>query len=485
MPDHVFKLINSLDRKEKSHFTKYAGMSKSDSKFLQLYQAINKMKEYDEVKLRRKFRQSFDSLKSDLQWKLLEALTDFHKTSAESSSVHHALGLLPVLLEKKLGHHFEQVLKKAQKRAEEKENWSALYKLLDWEKEYLFKSIDNKGLAEKFEKIYEKQNHCITTQQQETYWQNMYLQLNMILRDDHRLLKKDKRNRFEQIGNVPEIDADKLPSIKAQFYYHRSRNIYYRSVGQAPKALKHAKHIVDVLESKEPDSERYVNALCSLSRVYSKLGKFEEQGAIIDKLKQLPQLKDGDIILFEKTCQIRVTYYLNTYQFEELASLTNTIYDRWEDMKKHLNTHLQQGYCYNFIITYWVLADYGKALFWLAMILDYKFTTEGKNYLMGARLLELMIYYDHRPGELDSRLDSVRHVLREHWELSQYEKAVFAFFHQLIRKPESEHLSVFEDFYATLKPYTKERLIASNEMKYWCQTKLENKTLRTIVEQTA
>lgn len=485
MSDHIFNLINSLDRKEKAHFTKYAGMSRSEPKFLQLYQAINKMEKYDEVKLRKKFRQSFDSLKSDLHGKLLEALADFHKANAGSSSVHYALGLLPVLLGKKLKHHFEQVLKKAQKQAEEKENWSALYELLDWEKEYLFKSIDSKGLAEKFEKVYEKQNHCIATQEQETYWQNMYLQLNMILRDDHRLLKKGNLNRFEQIGNVPEVDAEKLPSIKAQFYYHRSRNIYYRSVGQAPKALKHAKRIVDVLESKEPDSKRYVDALCSLSRVYSKLGEFEEQGAIIDRLKQLPQLKDGDIILFEKTCQIRVTYYLNTFQFEELAHLTNTIYDRWEDIKKHLNAHLQQGYCYNFIITYWILADYSKALFWMAMILDYKFTTEGKNYLMGARLLELMIYYDHKPAELDNRLDSVRHVLREHWELSQYEKTVFTFFNQLIRKPESEHVSIFKDFYTTLKPYTKERLIVSNEMMYWCQTKLENKTLRTIVEQTA
>jgi len=484
MSDHIFKLIHSLTKKEKGHFTKYAGMSKSDSKSLQLYQAINKMDDYDEGKLRRKFRQSFDSLKSDLQGKLLEALSDFHKKAdSDSPSVHHALLVLPVLLEKKLNHHFEQHLKKNKKQAEDAENWAALYELLDWEKQYLRKSIESKGLAEKFESIYEKQNHCLTAQQQEAHWQNIYFQLNLILKHDHRLLKTDNEERFKAIGDTPETDEQDLTSLKAKFYYHRSRNVYLRNMEQAEDALIHAERLVEILKGN--DSIEYIDALCSLARAYEFLERFEQQGEIIEKLKALPRYKDeDDVLVFEKACQIGVRYYLNTDRFEEAVSLSETVYGRWEQVKSEIQVFQQQQYCYNFIIANWILDDYSRALFWIAIILDYKFTPEGKNYLMGTRLLELMIYYDHKAVELDNRLDSVRHVLKEHWELGDYERNIFTFFNQLIRKPESEHLSVFQNFYKNLKPYTEKRLIASNELSCWCKAKMERKSLRTVIEQT-
>lgn len=484
MSDHIFKFINSLDRKEKAHFTKYAGMSKSDSKLLQLYQAINKMEVYDEGKLRKKFRQSFDSLKSDLQGKLLEALADFHKVDSESSSVHHTLILLPVLLEKKLRHHFEQHLKRGKKQAENTENWSAFYELLNWEKKYLRTRIDNKGLAEKFEEIYQKQTHCIAAQQQEAYWQNVYFQLNMILRQDHRLVQSDNKKRFKAIGNVPEVEENKLLSLKAKFYYHRSQNVYFRHTDRREGAVQHAHHLVSILESNQNTSQVYIDALCSLSGAYEALERFDMHDEIMDKLKKLPQYKDTEnIFVFEKTCHTGIRYYLNTGQFEQAERLAEDMYSRWKQVKKEVRIFLQMWYCYNFIITYWILGNYDKALFWIAIILDYKFTPEGKNYLMGARLLELMIYYDYRSGELDSRLDSIRHVLSKHWEPGNYEKTIFTFFNQLIRKPKSEHLSIFQDFYDTLKPYAEKRLTTSNELSYWCCSKIEGKSIREIIEQ--
>ncbi len=484
MSDHIFKLIHSLDRKEKSHFTKYAGMSKSDSKLLQLYQAINKMEVYDEGKLRKKFRLSFDSLKSDLQGKLVEALADFHKADSDDSSVYHTLVLLPILLDKKLRHHFEQHLKKAKKQAEKSENWSALYELLNWEKKYLRAGIDNKGLAEKLEAIYQKQNHCITAQQQEAYWQNIYFQLNMILRHDHKLVQSDNKKRFETLGNVPQIKEDELLSLKSKFYYHRSQNVYLRHTNRQEDALQHAHNVILTLESKQNTSQIYVDALCSLSNAYEALERFDRHDEIMDKLKKLPQYQDTEnIFVFEKACSTGLRYYLNTGQFKQANRLAEDMYDRWEQVKKEVPPFSQMWYCYNFIITYWILADYPKTLFWIAIILEYKFTTEGKNYLMGARLLELMIYYDYRPAKLDNRLDSIRRVLREHWELGDYEKTIFTFFHQLIREPENEHLAVFQNFYDALKPYAEERLTTSNELSYWSQSKIEGKTLRAIIEQ--
>jgi len=482
MSDHIFKLIHSLNRKEKAHFTKYAGMSKSDSKSLQLCQAINKMEAYEEGKLRKKFRQSFDSLKSDLQGKLLEALADFHKADSEHSSVYHALVVLPVLLEKKLTHHFEQHLKKAKKQAENAENWSALYELLDWEKKYLRKSADNKGLAEKFEHIYQRQKHCIAVLQQETYWQNIYFQLNLILKHDHRLLKEDNEKRFKAIGNTPEIEEEGLASLKAKFYYHRSRNVYLRCTESPEKSLFHAERLPVILEGK--DDTKYVDALCSLSRAYSANEQFEKQGEVINRLRQLPQYQsENDILVFEKICQISMRYYLNTMQFEAAAELSDIFDNRWEEVTQDLQPYAQMSYCYNFIITHWLLEDYSKALFWIARILEYKFTAEGKNYLMGARILELVIYYDYKPAALENRLDSVRHVLSKHWELTDYEKDIFSFFHQFIKKPHREHLAIFQNFQTSLEQYAKKRLIASNEMLYWCRAKISGKTVRKVIEE--
>lgn len=483
MSDHVFKLIHSLDKKEKGYFKKYAKMNKSDPKFLELYEYINKMDNYDEERLRRKFRTSSDSLKSDLQKKLLEALADFHKANLDSSSAHHALVLLPVLLEKKLDHYFEQRLKKAKEQAETSENWSTLYELLNFEKKYLKKSINNRGLAEKYKEIYQQQNQCVAAQQQETYWENIYLQLNFILKHDHRLLKEDNRKRFDSIGSACGTEVEKLLSTKAKFYYHSSQNVYLRHARNPKKqAIEQAEQLVDFLKDK--DHEKYIDALCGLARAYSADEQFEKQGEIIEQLRQIAQHQSGnDIEMFEKICRFGVKYYLNVGQFEESGRLADEMERRWEKIQNKTQLFQQQLYCYNFILTYWILANYDKALFWLALILEYKFTPEGKNYLMGARLLELMVYYDCRLEVLDSRLDSIKRVLNEHWEISDYEKDIFSFFNKLIKKPQREHNSVFQDFQTLLEPYAKKRFIASSEMLYWCRAKIEAKTVREVIEE--
>jgi len=170
-------------------------------------------------------------------------------------------------------------------------------------------------------------------------------------------------------------------------------------------------------------------------------------------------------------------------QFEQAAELSHTFDDRWEMVTEDLQPYIQMSYCYNFIITHWLLEDYSKALFWIARILEYQFTTEGKNYLMGARILELMLYYDYKPQELENRLNSIKRVLNEHWETTDYEKNIFSFFHKLIKKPQREHHSVFQNFQTSLEAYAKKRLITSNEMWCWCQAKIEDKTVREVIEE--
>jgi len=414
----------------------------------------------------------------------LEALTDFYKSDSDNSDTYQTLTLLPVLYEKKLWYPFEQRLKKTQEKAKAAESWINLYELLEWEKKYLKKSNNRKEYAEKLTNIYQQQTLCTQALQQETQWQNFYLQLNSVLINDNRLRLSANRQRFEELGKISESDKTKFLSLKALFYYHRGRNVYYRHVGQPEKALKHAQCILNILEAKQDSSQLYVDALCSLSRVYDILERFDLQEEIMQKLMTLPQYNDENIItVFDKTCHIGMRYYLNTHQFEQAAILVETLNHRWEQLRAEIQPFRQQFYCYHAIITHWILADYSKTMTWVAMILDYKYTQEGKNFLLGARLLELMIYYEYRPEVLDSRLDSIRRVLDRHWELGDYEKQVFAFFGKLIRQPEREHSSIFQNFYTTLKKYAEQRLIASNEMMYWCQSKIEKKTLRAIIEQ--
>ena len=53
--DHLYELIQSLDKAEKSHFKKVSGAERKNSNYLSLFEAIARQKNYDEQALKRKF----------------------------------------------------------------------------------------------------------------------------------------------------------------------------------------------------------------------------------------------------------------------------------------------------------------------------------------------------------------------------------------------------------------------------------------------
>jgi hypothetical protein len=84
-PDALFQLISSLSRGEKRNFRMLAQLTSGDKKYLQIFDIVDLMEEYDEAKVIRKFRndpgfeRQFAYIKNYLYNSILSSLVYFRR----------------------------------------------------------------------------------------------------------------------------------------------------------------------------------------------------------------------------------------------------------------------------------------------------------------------------------------------------------------------------------------------------------------------
>src|SRR5688572_25646962 len=89
---NLFLLIKSLSKSEKRYFKLFADNGKSDSNYLQLFEAIDKQEEFDEDAIRKKFKgKAFTAqlhvAKIYLSELILKSLRNFHANDSVNGQV--------------------------------------------------------------------------------------------------------------------------------------------------------------------------------------------------------------------------------------------------------------------------------------------------------------------------------------------------------------------------------------------------------------
>ena len=138
--DTLFQLINSLEKAEKRHFKLYIKRSsaKEDLKIIRLFDALDKMPEYDEKVLLKKLtgitRSQVYNLKTHLYKQLLASLRLLKTTDNTDLKLSEHLDNARLLYNKGLKHQSLHILEKAKELAKANQKFNFLVQVISLEK---------------------------------------------------------------------------------------------------------------------------------------------------------------------------------------------------------------------------------------------------------------------------------------------------------------------------------------------------------------
>ena len=111
----LFELVKSLTKSEKRYFKLFSSrhVLGEGNSYVRLFDALDKQKEYDEDRLKRKFQSSrLDLLKNHLHKNILQSLSDFHANSSANAQIQNLIFQAEILYKKGMTRIADKILLK-------------------------------------------------------------------------------------------------------------------------------------------------------------------------------------------------------------------------------------------------------------------------------------------------------------------------------------------------------------------------------------
>jgi len=489
--DRLFALIQSLTREEKAHFTKFAQLStkKKEPDYLRLFKAISKQKDYEEEKFCQQYEgenfvKSIHAKKSHLANKILESLQILYANRSVESEIQQALHSFHFLYERKLFKTLVQKLKAAKAKAITHEYYDSLIQLIDWEKKLLLLDVNKKTESQYLQLINEQQKYQRLAQQIRRY-QDLAEQLKFIWREDIRLTKPVHQKAVVELMKDHLKAPDNLSESNTLYrLYYKLKVRYYRAIGEHEKACQNAQKVVDLFEGNallKKDRLAYKKALCSFLSTCNRAKKYDHFEITLDKVRALSQksgqLGEEEMELYNTTCRLGLSFYLNNNRFQEGIQLAKEIERKWESFATYLNKGRQLLYCYNIMILYWVVSDLREAEHWLYRILNFGPTTKRQDLIHASRLFQLVIYYDLEEVDFKKRIQNAQRTLKSNGQLSDFAQLVLTHFKNLERAiGKKDQTTAFQNFKMALQEFKTQNgnsiPLGWHELSHWLERKI-------------
>jgi len=239
----LFELIRSLSPAEKAYFKRFAHKQhkRKASPYLQLFDAIDRQKKYEEGKLQAGFQKfgisgSFPAAKNYLYNLLLHCLTDFHAGKSPEDKLARLMQEIHFLKEKKLFPQAAKKIRAATKIAEEHDFYEQKVLLLNMERQLLPfqpKTFEQRmALLQKMETALDEKHNYVQYRQ---LYEEM---VNLTHRFGWLVKKEDQRKLVrEKLAHPLLRDSHKALTFLAKFNLHNTLTSYYLMLSDWPNTV--------------------------------------------------------------------------------------------------------------------------------------------------------------------------------------------------------------------------------------------------------
>lgn len=500
--DALFILIKSLEKGEKRNFKLYVtrNTASADLKIIQLFDALDKMKDYDEEDLLRKNESiqkvQLSNLKAHLYDQILSSLRILKQSENIDLQIHEQLDHAKILYNKGLYLQSLRLLEKIKTLAKHNNQVTYLLQVLFLEKKieslHITRSMQDRAL-----KLSEEMNQVNERIELITKTSNLSLQLyGWYIQHGH---ARNDEDRIDLDAFMQDPILEKVKSAKG-FYerlYRYQCQCWYGFINQ--DFLLHYRYSqkwVDLFDKedhmKQIESAQYIKGLHNLISAHFDLKN-------IDKLKEticiLENFSDTPVVLHNPNNLIQSFVYLYIAKinqhflegsFSEGLDMIPNMEEKLKEIELYMDSHRVLVFYYKIACLYFGAGQADKAIDYLNRIINWKLNLRD-DLQCYARLLHLISHYELGNMDVVNYLSkSVYRFMSKMRNLGKVEEVLFNFLRTSIQSGGDIKTS-FTALLATLQPLEKNKL-ESRAFMYldiisWLESKIQGKDVQTIIKE--
>ncbi|WP_317125269.1 hypothetical protein [Flavisolibacter nicotianae] len=499
--DTLFQLIHSLQKGEKRNFKLYVkrNSSNEDLKIIQLFDAIDKMQEYDEGALLKKLqftkKEQLANRKAHLYKQILASLRLLESNNNIDIQLHEQLDYARILYNKGLYLQSLKALEKTKENARARHQDSFLLQAIFLEKKIEALHI-TRSLKDRARQLAEESSGLMDELALTNHLSNLALELyGWYINHGHvrNPADEDALNLFFQ-HSVPH-EPSSLKGFYQKLYLYQSYCWYAFIRLDYLMYYRYTQKWVDVFHEEpsmiQVETGHYIRGMHNLISAHFDLRNYEKFEKTLQTFEKFAQ---NDFVKNSENNSIQVFVYLYTAEinrhfmqgtFDEGLKIVPHITEKLKEYSLYLDTHRVLVFYYKIASLYFGSGDYDNTVTFLTKIINWKLNLRN-DLQCYARLLHLIAHYELGNYDLLEYLTkSVYRFMAKMENLSLVEEEIFQFLRKAFNLSPRELKPEFEKLLAKLKQIEnnkfESRAFAYLDIISWLESKISGQKVQDVI----
>lgn len=501
--DALFQLVKSLEKSEKRNFKLFVRRNSSSEnlKTIQLFDALDKMYDYDEAVLLKKnksiSKQQLSNLKAQLYRQILSSLRIIKDETNIDIRLHEQMDHARILYNKGLYLQSLRALDRLKDMARDHNQLSYMQQALFFEKKiealYITRSMQNR--AEELSQESNEVNHALMLINKLS---NLSLQLyGWYIQHGHARNENDiKSIRLFFETSLP-AEAAQAKGFYEKLYLYQSHCWYAFIRIDFLQYYRYCQRWVDHFE-KNPDmigveTASYIKGLHNLASAHFDLLNHEKLADTIRKFEKFARTKlvtqndNNRILVYQYLYTARINLYFLQGTFNKGLAMVPHLEEMLKQYGLYLDTHRVLVFYYKIACLYFGSGDNEKAIDYLNRIINQRSGLRS-DLQCYARLLHLIAHYELGNFDLlEYLIKSVYRYMSKMESLSKVEEEMFAFLRRSFHVGAHALKPEFEKLLHKLKKYEnnplERRAFAYLDVISWLESKINNVNVQDVIRE--
>ncbi len=500
--DTLFQLVHSLEKSEKRHFKLYIKRSsaKEDLKIIRLFDALDKLSEYDEKLLLKTLsdftKPQLSNLKTHLYKQLLASLRLLKTNENIDLKLSEHLDNARLLYNKGLKIQSLHILEKAKELAKANQKMNFLVQVISLEKKIETLHITRSTL-EKTELLAEEALDISGHIDRVTRLSNLALLLyRWYVKNGHaRNVEDEKDIRKFFKTSLPE-DANAIQGFYEKLYLYQSYCWYGFIRQDFFMYYRYSQKWIDLFAENRVmiavETGHYIKGMHNLLNAHFDLRNFKKFKITLQQFEEFaktPAANQHDNFRTHTSIYInsaKINQFLMQGNFRSGVAIVSEIENKLKEYSLFVDSHRILVFNYKFASLYFGAGEYNKSIDYLHKIINDNQPGLRNDLQCYARLMHLLSHYEIRNEEiLDSLIKSVYRFMARMKNLTVVEEAIFSFLRHSFKVKAKLLKPELEAFLTKIKHLEKNRFetrsFAYLDVISWVESKVYERPMEEII----
>ena len=501
--DILFQLIKSLEKSEKRHFKLYIKRSSSreDLKIIQLFDAIDKSRDYEEKLILKKLpgieKPQYANLKAHLYKELLASLRLLKSTSSIDLQLHEQLDYARILYNKGLYLQSLRILEKVKDLAKVYHQESFLIQVISLEKKIETLHITGSGESAA-DRLTSEANEVNEQRTMITGLSNLALQLyQWYVKHGHARNEKDEKGVKLFFKKNLQADPQKITGFYQLLYLYQSYCWYAFIRQDFLMYYRYSRKWIELF-NREPlmitvETGHYIKGMHNLLTANFNLRNFKQFDNYLYRFERFTFSKVANyhdnfrMQAFVYLTSAKINQHLMKGSFEEGVKLVPEIKKGLDEFSLYIDRHRVLVIHYKTALLYFGNGDYEASIDHLQKIINgpVDIRIDLQCY---ARLLHLMAHFElGNDAIIESLIRSVFRFMSRMENLTVVEEEMFKFIRNNVYESAEKLKPGLKKLLSRIKQFEKNRfetrVFSYLDIISWVESKVYDQPMSTIIHQ--